>query len=92
MITEPLTTPPTRARRIAYGALVGVLFAPAIHLGPIYSTPELALVVGNIFSYAVSPKRKYALALTSKTKIADDTYDFAFAVNGANANTSTEKK
>jgi len=56
MITEPLTTPPTRRGRVAYGALVGALFAPAIHIGAIYSSPELALLVGNIFSFIISPK------------------------------------
>jgi ferredoxin-NADP reductase len=79
MITEPLTTPPTRLLRIAYGALVGAIFAPAIHVGSIYSTPELALLIGNIFSYAVSPKGKYLLTLVEKKLIGTDTYDFTFA-------------
>jgi ferredoxin-NADP reductase len=78
MLTEPLTTPPTRLLRIAYGALVGVLFAPAIHIGSLYSTPELALLVGNIFSYAVSPKWKSVLRLTGKEEVAHDVYDFVF--------------
>ncbi len=79
MITEPLTTPPTRALRIAYGALVGLLFAPAVHIGSIYSTPELALLAGNVFSYLVSPKKKLVLNVKKKTKIASDTYDFSFS-------------
>ena len=78
MITEPLTTPPTRGLRIAYGALVGALFSPAIHLGPFYATPELALLVGNIFSFAVSPKEKHILKLAAKEPAADGTYDFVF--------------
>lgn len=40
MLTEPLTTPPRRILRIIYGALVGLLFAPQIHLGSIYTTPN----------------------------------------------------
>ena len=82
MITEPLTTPPTRPLRIAYGALVGILFAPAIHLGPIYSTPELALVAGNMLSFAISPKRKYLLTLAEKRQVAHDVYDFKFTPEG----------
>jgi ferredoxin-NADP reductase len=81
MLTEPLTTPPTRALRIAYGAIVGALFSPAIHIGSIYSTPELALVVGNLFSYIVSPKGKHLLTLKSKEEVGTDTYDFSFAIN-----------
>ena len=37
MITEPLTAPPTRSGRMAYGALVGALFAPAINIFSIFS-------------------------------------------------------
>ena len=78
MLTEPLTTPPTRTLRIWYGALIGFIFAPAIHVGPIASTPELALVVGNIFSYLASPKEKYILKFKEKISTGPDTYDFVF--------------
>lgn len=78
MLTEPLTTPPTRLRRIIYGAAVGFLFAPNIHFGSFYLTPELALLAGNILSFALSPKRKYVLTLESKDKIAADTGEFVF--------------
>lgn len=79
MITEPLTTPPDRVRRIAYGALTGLLFAPAIHIGTIFSTPELALLCGNLFSYLISPKKKLILKLREIRDAAHDTYDFIFA-------------
>jgi ferredoxin-NADP reductase len=78
MITEPLTTPPTRPLRVAYGAFVGILFAPAVRFGPIYSTPELALIIGNIYSYILSPKLKEVLILKEKIQIGTDIYDFVF--------------
>jgi ferredoxin-NADP reductase/Na+-translocating ferredoxin:NAD+ oxidoreductase RnfD subunit len=78
MITEPLTTPPTRKWRLIYGAFVGALFSPFIHVGPIYSTPELALVVGNVFSYAASPKGKHILKLKERHKLTPDIYEFVF--------------
>ncbi len=92
MLTEPLTTPPTRGFRIAYGAIVGALFSPLIHVGSIYSTPELALVVGNILSYAVSPKTKYALTFREKRVIGGDMYDFTFAPDGATDARSNNEK
>lgn len=49
MLTEPLTTPPTKSLQIFYGILVGVLFSPDIHIGSFYFTPEFALLTGNIF-------------------------------------------
>jgi len=81
MLTEPLTTPPDRWRRINYGFLVGLLFAPSIHIGSLYSTPELALLIGNLFSYLISPKWKELVKLTAKTQIGQDIYDFSFTTN-----------
>lgn len=78
MLTEPLTTPPTKGLQIVYGAIVGFLFAPQMHILNIYSTPELALLIGNIYSYAVSPKKKLLLSLKEKVKLGTDAYNFVF--------------
>ncbi|HAO64546.1 TPA: oxidoreductase [Candidatus Taylorbacteria bacterium] len=81
MLTEPLTTPPTRHFRIIYGILTGILYAPFIYVAGIFSTPELALLVGNIFSYLASPKYKLVLTLKRKVQVANDTFDFVFEPN-----------
>ncbi len=78
LITEPLTTPPTRKLRVAYGVLVGFLFSPVIHFGSFYFTPELALLIGNVYSYLVSPKTKLVLRLKQKIQIAPDVVEFVF--------------
>ncbi len=78
MLTEPLTMPPTRNGRIMYGALVGVLFAPQMHIGSLYMTPELALLFGNILSYLLSPKGRYVMTLIGKKKIGTGIYNFIF--------------
>jgi len=72
MLTEPLTTPPTRFLQVLYGALVGVLFTPPFHIGSFYTTPEQALVIGNIFSYLVSPKFKLVSTIKNASWIAPD--------------------
>lgn len=79
MLTEPLTTPPTRSLRILYGALVGLLFTPSFHIGAFYTTPEVALLIGNVFSYLVSPKAKLVLHLKGKRQIAPNAYEFIFS-------------
>ncbi|MDG4892238.1 RnfABCDGE type electron transport complex subunit D [Mesorhizobium sp. WSM4976] len=78
MLTEPLTAPTTRWPRIAFAALVGFLFAPNIHVGSFYFTPELALLAGNLFAYAVSPKGRFVLTLERIEQTAVDSYDFIF--------------
>lgn len=81
MLTEPLTTPPTKGLRIIYGVLVALLFGlPSEAVGP-YRTPEAALLLGNIFSFAVSPKYKLILKLKEKLQLAPGIYDFVFTPN-----------
>ena len=79
MLTEPLTAPPTRGWKRIYGALTGILFLPQVHVGALYSTPELALVVGNLFAYVVSPKYRVALTLKRRQKLSPDVINFVFA-------------
>lgn len=83
MLTEPLTTPPHRKLQITYGIVVGILFGIPFHFGPIFNSPELSLLLGNIFSYAISPKKKLLLKLKEKVQMAPLVYEFIF--------TSTEK-
>lgn len=78
MLTEPLTTPPTRTWRRCYSVLTGALLTPLAHLGPLYSTPELALVVGNLCAYLVSSKQRVVLKLQKKARIAPGIVDFVF--------------
>ncbi len=79
MLTEPLTSPPKRFQRLVYGGIVGFFFAPSIHIGSFYFTPELALLIGNIFSYLVGPKDRLILSLQSVAKIGTDAYEYIFA-------------
>jgi glycine betaine catabolism B len=78
MLTEPLTTPPTHRLRILYGVLVGLLFTPTFHIDNFYPTPELALLIGNVFSYLVGPKAKLVLHLKGRKQIAPNAYEFLF--------------
>lgn len=78
MLTEPLTSPTTARRQTWYGVLVGALLPPQAHLFNFYSSPELALMAGNIFSYLVSPKTKLFLSLRQKIRIANNSVDFVF--------------
>lgn len=78
MLSEPLTTPPTKKLQIAYGVLVGILFSLRFSLDPLYATPELALVLGNIFSYLVSSKQKLKLKLDSSTQLSRCVQQFSF--------------
>ncbi len=78
MLTEPQTTPPTNRLQMIYGCLAGLIFGSSLHLGSFYATPEIALIVGNLFSYAVGSKRTTILIFKKKELVAKDTYHFSF--------------
>ena len=78
MLTEPLTSPATTTGQLWYAGLVGLLFPPQVHLGTLYSTPELTLVAGNLFAYAIGPKIKLLPRLKQQIKLTPDTADFVF--------------
>jgi ferredoxin-NADP reductase/Na+-translocating ferredoxin:NAD+ oxidoreductase RnfD subunit len=78
MLTEPLTAPPTRALQMLYGAMVGVLFVPLMHIGSFYTSPEIALVIGNLFAYLTGPKTNPMLTLKGAEQLCSDTYEFVF--------------
>lgn len=70
MLTEPSTAPPRKNHRILYGGLIGVL--------AFFQTLELALIIGNILSYFLSPKKKLVLFLKEKKEIGLGVYEFVF--------------
>ncbi len=78
MLTEPLTMPTTRGARLAYAGFIGTLFPPAVHIGSIFSTPELALIAGNIYAYLINPRQRVALQLVKKKRVARNAIDFVF--------------
>lgn len=78
MLTEPLTSPARLSQQRWYALLAGALFSPQLHLLGIYSTPELVLVVSNVFSYVISPKVRLMPRLTQKISWGPAVKDFVF--------------
>jgi glycine betaine catabolism B len=78
MFTEPLTMPPTRNKQIIYGILVGILFAPQFHIGSFSATPEIALLIGNVLSFFISPKGRAILTVKEIKEAGAGIYDFIF--------------
>lgn len=78
MLTEPATAPARAGEQIAYGALVGLLFSAQYHVGVFYSTPELALVIGNAFAFFTKPSAMRRLTLVSSAPVANGMREFLF--------------
>lgn len=78
MLTEPETMAPGIGQQLIYGALVGALFMSQLRLGSVSATPELALIVGNLYSFVVSPKYKVRLRFKSRQQLAPQIYELNF--------------
>jgi Na+-translocating ferredoxin:NAD+ oxidoreductase RnfD subunit len=79
MLTEPLTSPATKKLRGFYAYVVAFLYAtPTLNILGISFTPEIALVLGNAFSYFINPNYRLVLPLKSKQQLSADTYEFVF--------------
>ena len=66
MLTEPLTAPARKKPALVFAGIVGILFGSQFELGPLFSSPELALVVGNLISFAYQPPQQLQLQLLDR--------------------------
>lgn len=80
MLTEPATMPSDKYYQVLFGVLVGIIFGCQLEIGPFVSTPQFALVIGNLFAFIVSPRVKYQLKLVAKHQLSAQSYDFVFAL------------
>jgi len=78
MLTEPLTSPSIWAKQRWYALVVGLCFAPQLHIGSLYSTPELALVIGNLLSFLMTPRVKTLLRLRDRITYGSNSEDVLF--------------
>lgn len=78
MLTEPLTSPGTKGKQTLFGILVGLLVPPQVHFASFYTSPELSLIIGNIFAYLINPRVRVFPVLTQKIRIAAHSVDFVF--------------
>ena len=79
MVTEPQTAPGRGWQQWLYGAGVGALSATPFHVGPIFSSPELALLLGNLAAFGVSMRQRLVLTLVSKQELAKNTVEYTFS-------------
>jgi ferredoxin-NADP reductase len=79
MLSEPLTLPPRRWQRLSLAMLVALLFAVPFSIGPLYSDPLLALLIGNLVAFFFTQRRTIRMTLTDTAEIAPGTWQLTFA-------------
>lgn len=80
MLSEPLTLPPRRWQQLAEAVLVGALFAASFTVfGLFSSSPQFALLVGNLFAFLFGQRRGIRIAFVGKTQLTPTSWEFEFA-------------
>jgi len=83
MLTEPLGLPSSRTLQYWYAGIAAVLSSIPYSIGPLYGTPELALVVANIFTLIVDRPLRAVMTLVERVPVGKDTFEYRFAPNHA---------
>lgn len=78
ILSEPLTMPPRRAQQLVMAVLVALLFAVPFQVGPFFNTPEIALVVGNLFAFFFGQRRGLRLTFLGKEQIGPAAWELTF--------------
>lgn len=82
MLIEPLTSPGRKYYQLIYAGIVAVCLNIA-SVAPIsfftYISPEVALLLGNVFAFIVNPIYRFSLKFKSKEKLTNNTYLFSFS-------------
>ncbi|MDN5668788.1 MAG: oxidoreductase [Renibacterium salmoninarum] len=80
MLSEPLTLPPRRWQQWGLAGIVAVLFSVPFALPPVYSSPELALVVGNLIAFALGQRRGLRLTYLGAKALTPSSKEFSFTL------------
>lgn len=78
MLSEPLTLPPRRWQQLLVAGIVAVLVAVPFSLGPLYSSPELALLAGNLVAFCFGQRRGLRLIYRGNSQLTPTSYEFRF--------------
>lgn len=78
MLTEPSTMPPRRWYQVIYAALIGFLAFTYVSFGLVRLDPIIALLIGNLFAFAVSPRFRLRLTLKEVQHVSDRVYSYVF--------------
>lgn len=82
MFTEPITLPPRRGQRYAEAVLVAILltvpYVAPISVLTLRPTPELALLIGNVFALVVARPVAAGMRLVERRALTPTAVEFAF--------------
>jgi ferredoxin-NADP reductase len=79
MLSEPLTLPPRRWQQLAEALIVAVIFSfPFSIAGFSTTTPQFALLVGNLLAFLVGQRRGIRLEFLGRSQLTPTSWELSF--------------
>jgi len=78
MLVEPLTLPPRKWQIYVVTVVVAVLVAVPITIGPIQTTPAIALLVGNLVAAILARRAATQLTFLRKEQLTPTSFEYFF--------------
>jgi ferredoxin-NADP reductase len=79
MLSEPLTMPPHRWQQLVEALLVAIVFTVPIQIGTFsLTTPQFALLIGNLFAFFFGQRRGIRLDFLGKEKLTPTSWELSF--------------
>ncbi|MDQ1597706.1 MAG: hypothetical protein QOI70_1130 [Microbacteriaceae bacterium] len=78
MLDEPLTLPPLRWQQLLIAIVAALIVEVPFSFGPIYNSPELGLVVGNLIAFLFGQRAAIRLDYVGSTQLTPTTRELNF--------------
>lgn len=78
MLTEPLTLPRKEWQRIVEVVIIAILFVIPISIGTFSTSPEFALIAGNLVAFGLTRQQKISLRFKEKKQLTPTSFEFIF--------------
>jgi ferredoxin-NADP reductase len=81
MLSEPLTQPPRRYQRYIFASIVALFAAGQISFGTFLITPEMALLIGNVYAFLCGQRAGIFLTLVGRRQMPGNQVEYVFKPN-----------
>ena len=81
MLSEPLTMPPRKYQRYLFAIGVAVIANTQWHIGSVFTSPEIALVIGNVYAFWCSQRGAIQLTLIARKQLSGGQIEYIFEPN-----------
>jgi ferredoxin-NADP reductase len=80
MLSEPLTMPPRRWQQLTEAVIVAIIFTVPFTIGSVFSTttPQFALLVGNLLAFLVGQRGGIRLDFVKRVKLTPSSWELSF--------------